>query len=49
VPYVYRFNVNAIDLEVILPCNQHNWIDTVNHENNSTLIIRVYLIVYDSF
>lgn len=35
VPYVYRINVVANDLEAILPCNQHNWIDTVNIENNS--------------
>lgn len=35
VPYVYKINVVANDLEAILPCNQHNWVDTTNIENNS--------------
>jgi hypothetical protein len=39
VPYIYKISFLANDLEVILPCNQHNWIDTVNIENNSKLKI----------
>ena len=35
VPYVYNFNVKANDIEVVLPCNEHNWIDVHQIENNT--------------
>ena len=34
VPYVYKFNLRVTDLEVILPCNQYNWIDVHRLDNN---------------
>jgi hypothetical protein len=37
VPYVYELNAKVNDMELILPCNQHNWIDTNKLENNSFL------------
>lgn len=33
-PYIYDIKVKTNDIEVILPCNQHNWIDTNVIENN---------------
>ena len=35
VPYIYSINLKGSDIEAILPCNQHNWIDTHTLENNS--------------
>lgn len=35
VPYIYSINLKATDIEVILPCNQHNWLDTNVLENNA--------------
>ncbi len=35
VPYVYNFNIKANDIEVVLPCNEHNWIDVHQLENNT--------------
>jgi hypothetical protein len=35
VPYLYTIKLNCTECEVILPCNQHNWIDTTVLENNS--------------
>ena len=37
VPFTYDINVKATDIELILPCNQHNWIDTNVLENNCKL------------
>ena len=34
VPYIYNITASVTDLEVILPSNQHNWIDTQLMENN---------------
>lgn len=38
VPYIYDFKLRAQDLEVILPCNQYNWLDCAILENNGILI-----------
>ena len=35
VPYIYSINLKGNEIEAILPCNQHNWIDTHTLENNS--------------
>ncbi|CAF0826478.1 unnamed protein product [Brachionus calyciflorus] len=35
VPYIYKIKFKSNDFEAILPCNQHNWIDTCILENNS--------------
>jgi hypothetical protein len=35
VPYIYSIALNGKDIEAILSCNQHNWIDTHTLENNS--------------
>ena len=35
VPYIYSIALKGNDIEAILPCNQHNWIDTHTLENNS--------------
>jgi len=35
VPYIYDIKLKATDLEVILPCNQYNWIDVTILENNA--------------
>lgn len=37
VPYIYELQAKVNDMELILPCNQHNWIDTNKQENNSFL------------
>lgn len=34
VPFIYTIRVKTNDIEVILPCNQHNWIDANVIENN---------------
>ncbi len=34
-PYIYDIKLRANDLEFILPCGQHNWIDVSVLENNS--------------
>lgn len=34
VPFIYKIKVKLNNLEAILPCNQHNWIDTQILENN---------------
>jgi len=34
VPYIYDIKLKANDLEIILPCNQYNWIDVNILENN---------------
>jgi hypothetical protein len=39
VPYIYNINTNVTDLEVLLPSNQHNWIDTQFLENNAFLAL----------
>jgi hypothetical protein len=33
-PFLYSIKLNVADGELILPCNQHNWIDTTVLENN---------------
>jgi len=35
VPYIYDIKLKASDLELILPCNQYNWIDVTILENNA--------------
>ena len=37
VPYIYDIKLKASQLELILPCNQHNWIDVNILENNCKL------------
>jgi hypothetical protein len=46
VPYVYNFDLKANDIELILPCNQYNWIDTVVLENNGEFYL-IFKILFD--
>ncbi len=39
VPYIYDIKLKANQLEFILPCNQHNWIDVNILENNCKLCL----------
>jgi hypothetical protein len=38
VPFIYEIRTRAQDTEVLLPCNQHNWIDVNSLENNGKRI-----------
>ena len=51
VPYLYTIRLNATDAEVILPCNQHNWIDTTVLENNckSTIFLFSFFFLFFNF
>jgi hypothetical protein len=37
-PYIYDIKLRASQMEFILPCNQHNWIDVNILENNCKII-----------
>lgn len=41
VPFLYTIKLNAHEAEVLLPCNQHNWIDTTVLENNSIFALQL--------
>lgn len=43
-PYIYDIKLRANEMEFILPCNQHNWIDCNILENNCKLFMRTFLI-----
>ena len=38
-PYIYDIKMRANEIEIILPCNQHNWIDVNILENNCKLAL----------
>lgn len=42
-PYIYDIKLRANDLEFILPCGQHNWIDVCVLENNSKWIVGLFV------
>jgi len=48
VPFTYSFDAKVDDLQLTLPCNDKNWIDTSSQaEENCHLAIEVIYIIYD--
>jgi hypothetical protein len=48
-PYIYDIKLRGDDMEIILPWNQHNWIDVNILENNSNDLVFLICLEANNF